>query len=214
MTVASRMDISGPITTADAETRRAARAERHACLKWWSFIVLLLGGSVGMWIYAAVLAVSDPSMAIVPDYHEKALQWDKHLEQERAANALGWTIATVPSPAKDVSGKRELTFFVRDRDARPVAGARGSLRLYHHVRAGAAVTVPLVEVEPGAYACEVTMARAGQWQVEITLDRAGEHLERATVYELSDQLAAGGRTNSPADADAVAAAQTAADRSN
>jgi nitrogen fixation protein FixH len=167
-----------------AETLRAVRAERHARLTWCSLIIFMLFGSVGMWIYAAVLAVSDPSMAVVPDYHEKALQWDKHLDVQRATQALGWTIAYVPGPPKDASGMRELTLFIRDRDARPVCGASGRLRLYHHARAGAAVTTPLVESEPGTYVCSVTMARAGYWQMELTLDRGDEHIESSSVYEL------------------------------
>jgi nitrogen fixation protein FixH len=147
-----------------------------------------------MWIYAAVIAVSDPSMAIVPDYHEKALQWDKHLELQRATNALGWTVAIVPFPADDSAGRRELTLFVRDRNAQPVSGAKGQLRLYHHVRAGSAVTVPLTESDPGSYVCLVTMARAGLWQMEITLDRAQEHMESALVYDLTDDLASARRS--------------------
>jgi nitrogen fixation protein FixH len=182
----------------DAEAARDARAERHACFKWSAFILLLLGGSVGMCIYAAMLAVSDPSMAIVPDYHEKALHWDKHLELARATRALGWNIAVVPSPAHDLAGHRQLTFFVRDRDARPVTAATGQLRLYHHVRAGSAVTLPLREVEPGAYECEVTMARAGLWQMELMLERGEEHMESTTVYDLSDQLASAHVAQRPA----------------
>jgi nitrogen fixation protein FixH len=175
----------GGSASENTETLRAVRAERHARLTWCSLVVLMLGGSVGMWIYAAVLAVSDPSMAIVPDYHEKALQWDKHLAIERATHALGWTVAYVPGPASDSAGTRELTLFVRDRDARPVSGAAGHLRLYHHARAGAAVTVPLTEREPGTYACQVAMGRAGYWQMELVLDRGQEHSESETVYELA-----------------------------
>ncbi len=75
-------------TTYQRRSTASRPAERLACFQWTSFILLLLGGSVGMWIYAAVLAVSDPSMAVVPDYHEKALQWDKHLEVQRASQAV------------------------------------------------------------------------------------------------------------------------------
>ncbi|MHB8916303.1 MAG: FixH family protein [Thiobacillus sp.] len=170
--------------TQDADTRRAVRAERHACVAWCSLILLMLGGSVGMWIYAAVLAVSDPSMAVVPDYHEKALQWDKHLAVERATHALGWTIAYVPGPATDSSGQRTLTIFVRDREAQAVSGASGHLRLYHHARAGAAVTVSLSESEPGTYVCQVAMPRNGFWQMELALDRGDEYFESQSVYEL------------------------------
>ncbi|MGN6132875.1 MAG: FixH family protein [Aureliella sp.] len=194
MTTTARLDASGRPASLDSDTRRAARAERHACLKWCSFLGLLLGGSIGMWIYAAVVAVSDPSMAIVPDYHQRALRWDEHLAIERATQALGWTVAVVPAPADDATGLRELTLFVRDRQARPVTGARGSVRLYHHARAGAAVTLPLAEQESGAYACRATMARAGTWQVELILDRGREHMESAMEIELTDELTAAVRT--------------------
>lgn len=168
------------------EARRAARAERHACLQWSAFIVLLLGGSVGMWIYAAFLAISDPSMAVVPDYHEKALQWDKHLEVARVSKAVGWTIAVVPNAAADASGQRELTFFVRDRDARPVTGARGHVRMYHHARGKEVHTLELTEKEPGSYTIQTPMPRTGTWQLEVTLDRDADHVEEAIEFQLNN----------------------------
>lgn len=167
------------------EARRAARAERHACFQWTTMIVLLLGGSVGMWIYAAFLAVSDPSMAVVPDYHEKALQWDKHLEVARVSKAIGWTIAVVPSPTPDASGLRELTFFVRDRDARPLAGATGHVRMYHHARGKEVHTLELMEKEPGTYALSAPMPRTGTWQLEVTLDQGEQHVEEAIEFQLN-----------------------------
>ncbi len=170
-------------TSAEA-ARRAARAERHACFQWTAFIILLLGTGVGVWIYAAIIAVSDPSMAIVPDYHEKALQWDKHQEVVRASQALGWTIAAVPGPVSE-SG-RELTFFVRDRDARPVAGAHGHVRMYHHARGKEVHTLDLIEQEPGTYIVNAPMSRAGAWQLEVTLDRDEAHMEQSLEFQLNN----------------------------
>lgn len=171
--------------TSAEEARRAARAERHACLQWSAFIILLLGGGVGVWIYAAILAVSDPSMAVVPDYHEKALQWDKHLEVARASLAVGWTIAVVPGPQLD-NGQRELTFFVRDRDVRPVSGAQGKVRMYHHARGKEVHTLELSEQEPGSYTVQAPMSRAGAWQIEVTLDRNDEHVEDSIEFQLNN----------------------------
>ena len=173
------------LSSAD-EARRAARAERHACFQWTAFILLLLGGSVGMWVYAAYLAISDPTMAVVPDYHEKALQWDKHLEVARASKAVGWTIAVVPSAAANASGQRELTFFVRDRDARPVTGAHGHVRMYHHTRGKEVNTFELTEKEPGSYTIQAPMPRIGTWQLELTLDREAEHVEEAIEFQLNN----------------------------
>ena len=175
-----------PSYSSAEEARRAARAERHACIQWTSFIILLLGGSVGMWIYAAILAVSDPSMAVVPDYHEKALQWDKHLEVARASKAVGWTIAVVPAATSQAGGERELTFFVRDREARPVAGAQGQVRMYHHARGKEVHTFELSEKEPGTYVLQAPMARSGTWQLELTLQRDQEHVEESIEFELGN----------------------------
>ncbi len=141
-----------------------------------------------MWIYAAVLAVSDPSMAVVPDYHEKALHWDDHLASQAASDRLGWTIAIVPSRNPSSTGTRELLFFVRDRNEKPVTGAQGDLRLYHHARAGQAESVSLKETEPGTYSCNVHMNRAGTWQIELTMQRQDDRLEHTTTYDLSDLL--------------------------
>ncbi len=174
-----------PQVSSAEDARRAARAERHACLQWSAFILLLLGGSVGMWIYAAVIAVSDPTMAVVPDYHEKALQWDKHLEIARASKAVGWTIAVVPGAAQ-ANAQRELTFFLRDRDARPVTGAHGRVRMYHHARGKEVQTIDLVEKEPGSYSLQAAMPRAGTWQLEVMLDRENEHVEQSIEFELTN----------------------------
>ncbi len=102
-----------------------ARAERKAMFTWVGIILFLLVGSVGMWIYAAYLAISDPTMAVVPDYHEKALQWDRHLENVRQAESLGWTVAVVVGKADAASGERTLTLFLRDREAKPIEHGKG-----------------------------------------------------------------------------------------
>lgn len=171
-------------------SRAAIIAERSAMLRWGGFVILLLGGSVGAWIYAAFLAISDPSMAVVPDYHEKALHWDEHLATERASHNTGWTTAIVPGPI--VPGplatsrtERELTIFVRDRDAKPVTGATGQLRYYHHARAGAAQTATLRESDPGSYVCQAPFVRAGFWQIELKLERGDVRFESSTAFELS-----------------------------
>lgn len=166
-------------------SRAASNAERSAMLRWSGFVVLLLGGSVSAWIYAAILAISDPSMAIVPDYHEKALHWDDHLAAERASHSTGWATALVPGPLAASGSERELTIFVRDRDAKPVSGAIGQIRYYHHARAGAAQTATLSENEPGSYVCKAHFVRTGTWQIELRLVRGEERFESSIIYELS-----------------------------
>lgn len=162
----------------------SAAAERKAMLQWTGIILFLLIGSVGMWIYAAILAVSDPTMAVVPDYHEKALRWDEHLAAQKESNDLGWTAHAIPGASKNGDGIRELTFFLRDNQSQPVAGAHGSVRLYHYARGKDPQTVDLKETDPGTYVATVQMARDGRWQFDLTLDRDKQHFEWNQAQEL------------------------------
>jgi nitrogen fixation protein FixH len=155
-------------------------------LRWTAIILCLLCGSVSMWIYAAVLAVSDPSMAVVPDYHEKALQWDQQLAVNASSRALGWTVHAIPGPRAREGVKRQLTLFLRDAASQPVSGGAGQLRLYHHARAGLAESVPLEESSPGAYEAQVTMNRPGYWQLELRLQRGDERFEWTAEQSFTD----------------------------
>ena len=175
------------VSQAAQAARLAQAAERSAQWRWGGFVVLLLSGSVGAWIYAAVLAVSDPSMAVVPDYHEKALRWDEHLAAERASQSVGWTTAIVPGAIDGLAKERELTVFLRDRNAQPVVGATGHVRCYHHARASAVFETEFQEKDPGSYSCKLPMARAGQWQMELKFQRSDERFESSTIFELASE---------------------------
>lgn len=59
------------------------RAERNSKRIWVSLVVLLLGLQIGIGAIAISLATSDPSVAVVPDYHEAALNWDTDKAKDR-----------------------------------------------------------------------------------------------------------------------------------
>ncbi len=64
------------ITTPTLNRDELEQAERRARHFWVSLIVGLLGLQVAGGITAIFLSVGDPSMAIVPNYHQAALNWD------------------------------------------------------------------------------------------------------------------------------------------
>ncbi len=158
-------------------------AERKAMRTWVGMILFLLFGSIGMWIYAAVLAVSDPSMAIVPDYHEKALRWDEQLAIQQASQKLHWTTAFVLDPQPQAEGGRNLTLFLRDQAARPVEKGNVRLRYYHHARAKDHQTVTMKETSPGTYEAIVAIQREGTWQLELQIDGDHGHFESSLAQD-------------------------------
>lgn len=164
-------------------------AERKARRTWVGIILFLMLSGIGMWVYAAILAISDPTISIVPDYHEKALHWDEHVAIQQASNRLGWTVHPHVIEGKlnhTVGEKRTLEVFIRSQDAQPLLGATGSVRVYHHARGRDVQTADLVESEPGSYSAQLLMDKPGIWQIELKLDRKDEHFEWTSEHVLRD----------------------------
>ena len=197
-------------STGKAESERLLmRQERQAKRKWTAIIFAFLGVSMSMWLYAAMLAVRDPSMAIVPDYHEKALRWDEHMARQAKSEAMGWTVHPIAPSQVDSDGKGMVTVFLRDRDGKPIDGVKGQVRVYHHARASEVQTTDFRVVgvsdsnssdsgikdsgsndsglamgnELGTYQFPVTHFRAGTWQIELALEKDGVSFEWARAID-------------------------------
>lgn len=159
-------------------------AERRA--KWtWTLIILgFLGGSMTMWIYAAVLAVRDPSFVVVPDYHEKALRWDEHQKHLAKQAELGWTLHVLPPTNVDAQGTGMATVFLRGPDGKPLTKIEGTGRVYHHAAASQIQEVELQtakqasgDSEAGTYLIPLEHYRPGTWQIELQLHQGSVDYE-------------------------------------
>jgi hypothetical protein len=168
-------------------TNSEKNLERRAAIFWIGFILTLLLGGVGAWIFAAVLAVRDPSIAIVPDYHAKALRWDEELETRRQSQKLGWTVRMVAGSPMTDDALASATWYVFLRDAlgQPLSGARGSAQVYHHSRAKHVQSLELVEQEVGTYQMVVSAARPGLWHCDLRVDRGEDHFEWSGDLQLA-----------------------------
>jgi hypothetical protein len=162
-------------------------AERKARRFWVSYILLVLIGGVGLWVYVAYLAVNDPSMAVVHDYHQKALRWDDHLAIQAASQKLGWVVQPSVRAASNNSTLHTVELFVRSNSGQPVTGGVGTLTMYHHARGQDIQKAALIESEPGTYSAEIKMDRDGLWQVEINLDVADKHFEYSATENIQLQ---------------------------
>ena len=68
------------------------RSERRAKRFWISLVLMLFAIQFTIGSVAIHYATSNPSMVVIPDYHEAALNWDAHQHLHTAANRLGWKI--------------------------------------------------------------------------------------------------------------------------
>ena len=160
------------------------RAEKRARRFWVSLVVCLLGIQVVIGGVALQLAVGDPSGAVVPSYHEAALNWDQTHHARLASTRLGWAIETVVSDVADESGMRAIEIHVQNELAESASDLEIAGQIYHHARACKVQSVAFASVGEGRYIAMAPMARDGLWQLEFEIQGAGERMTEAMTLEL------------------------------
>ncbi len=146
--------------------------ERRARRFWVSVIVGFLGLQVLIGVASIVLAFSDPTVAVIPHYHQSALDWDVTHRSRQLAEQLGWSIDynVVPS---DQLGQRSLIVTILDREHRPLSGLNVSAKLYRHARGGEVDQFKLKAVAAGNFQADTRLNERGLWQIELVIE--GDH---------------------------------------
>lgn len=157
-------------------------AERKARRFWGSLIIGLLGLQVAGGITAIYLSVGDPSIAVVPNYHQAALNWDVSHRSHQVIQQLGWKLE--PSiGVRSEAGTRTVTIAIRDASAIPVEDLRVNATIYHHARGSEVEKLLLTESEKGVYVANSQIDRDGLWQVSLQIE--GSHGVATESYELT-----------------------------
>lgn len=144
--------------------------ERRARRWWVSGIVSLLGLQVFIGIGSVILAVSDPTVAIVPNYHQKALDWDATQRAANLTRKLGWQVTPVVGLLTTGGDNRLVRVSIRDRQGRPVSDLNVSAAVYHHARGSEIHNLHLVETDAGFYEGATNLTQAGVWQVYLQFE--------------------------------------------
>jgi nitrogen fixation protein FixH len=134
---------------------------------WPGIIIGILGVHTIGCLIVVYIATSDPSHAVVPDYHNKAVAWDQQQAQARASLRLGWTCTIETSLAADMFGQRTVRISLRDADDKSLTEAEVKLRAYHHARANDVSEAEFKEGAPGEYVATVDMKRPGLWGFDV-----------------------------------------------
>jgi nitrogen fixation protein FixH len=154
---------------------------RRAAWRWGTLVVSLLGLQVAGGIMAIMLATGDASVAVVPDYHQKALHWDDEVALQTASQALGWDCDV--SQIDEGAAVAGLRITITDGDSRPVELASGELQIYRHARAAEVRRVKVPAGALGMFELGGCLDADGLWQVTVDVsDRAGHRF--AETFEL------------------------------
>ncbi|MEE9403450.1 MAG: FixH family protein [Algisphaera sp.] len=156
------------------ETNTAPAPQPKGRYRWPIIIVGLLVVHTSFIIYAATLALGDKSFTVVPNYYDKALNWDKTRQSQRQAADLGWTFNVLPSTVADDTGQRQIVAHFKDANDQPLRGAAVSLQLYHHAHAGDVIHVALKENNQGHHQALAPLAASGTWHFDAQVQFNGE----------------------------------------
>jgi len=159
-------------------------ANRRAAWRWGGLIVGLLGLQVTGGVTAVVLSSNDPTVGIVPDYHQKALHWDDEVALREASRALGWKCDV--SQIDEASTVAGLRVTITDRDTTPVELAEGELTIYRHARASEVSRVRLPAGVIGMIKLDSCFDADGLWQVSIDVtDRNGNRFVHSSELNIT-----------------------------
>lgn len=138
-----------------------------------TLIPLLIAGALALHVVGSmvmvVIATSDDSYAVEPDYYAKALAWDERRAQEQRNAELGWDLRFSLDPAApgaDPTVQATLTGAAGE----PIADARVAVEAFSNVRRDDILTAVLSPA-PEGYRATLPMHGSGRWEFRFTVTR-------------------------------------------
>ncbi len=169
-------------------------ANRKAALRWGGFVVGLLSLQVIGGVFAILLATGDESVAIVPNYHQKALHWDEQVAIATASSRLGWIAQMDPTHLH--RGAAGLRIRLRDQGGQLVEIEAGEIEIYRHIRAADVRRVKIPGGSVGAIDLDPCFDAGGLWQVALDVsDAQGNRF--VDSQQINVVLSADGAVNGP-----------------
>lgn len=160
-----------------------AAARRRKGLFWPVLLVGLLAANVVFDVALIMVASSDRSFAVEPDFYRKALEWDRTQAQEGENRRLGWSLEIALAPAR-TPGFVGALVHLRDRDGAPVEGARLTADVFHNARAAEVLPASFRSEAGGSYRVELPLRRAGLWEFRLRAERGVEVFTTVVTREL------------------------------
>ncbi|QDV21784.1 FixH family protein [Aureliella helgolandensis] len=159
------------------------RAESHARRWWVSFVVGMLTLQVAIGMTALYLSLSDPTIAVVPNYHQSAVNWDITRRALQLTDSLQWQMNIDVVTSREGEPTSELQVQVLAADGVPIEGMNVTARVYHHARGNEIHSLALKETQPGYYAGGLKLAQVGLWQIDLQMEsQHGIAAHRSELY--------------------------------
>lgn len=162
-----------------------ARNSRRASYLWPGIVVALLAGHVILMVVVVLIATSDPTFSVEPDYYDKALHWDDTATQRAANQRLGWVAAVDVGSDIGIRGERTVSCRLTNSAGDPLDGAQIELVAFPHARGAERATQTLEPAGDGRYAAQMRFQRKGTWEFRLRVERGPDtftYRETRDVY--------------------------------
>lgn len=152
----------------EAAAAPSARPSRRS--RWPWIIVGLLGSHVLAMVVAVTIAVHDRSFAVVPNYYQRAVNWDEQQAQLRASEKLGWKVEVEASGQVDPLGRRVVSFVLSDAQGHAIPGTTLEVEYFHDAHGDEDHVVKLTPdaADPTHFTSLLPMRYAGEWEFHFT----------------------------------------------
>jgi hypothetical protein len=150
---------------------------------WPIGIVVVLGLTVGVNIWVAVVAGDDPSFAVEQDYYKKAVTWDSTLAQQRMNERLGWRLVSVLGSVSR-GASTPLSVRLVDSAGAPIADATIEVSAFYNARAGTVIRATMTGDAAG-YEARLPISHTGAWELRFDVHRGAERFTAVSRVDAS-----------------------------
>lgn len=150
---------------------------------WPMVIIGLLSVNVIVVAITVIVATSDPSVAVEPDYYQKALTWDSSRDERRdpGEDGVDVSIQLLPNPDRLTDGQVVVSLA---RSGTPIERAQIEAEVFHFARSGERQIIKLAEQGRGVYAAPASLRREGNWELRLRLVSEGRGYQFTRQVEL------------------------------
>ncbi len=154
-------------------------------------MVGLLSLQVVLGVAAVMLATGDESVAVIPNYYDKALAWDEQMALRETSKSLGWQVEFVETDYGQLGSGLQIN--LKDAADKPIQIQSGTVHLYRHARASELLAAPVAKADDGIIEVAGCFPHHGLWQVELdVIDQDGNRFVESRRMDIIGNSQAGG----------------------
>ena len=153
-------------------------------MQWPIGVVAVLALTVAANIYMMVRANDDPSVAIAPDYYQRAVRFDADQALRQRSERLGWRVSL--EAARTSAAKATVTAVLVDSTGAPIRGAIVRIAAHAVARSNDVFTATATPAGD-RYLAVLPVNRGGLWDVDVEAVRGGERFVATQRLDLPDK---------------------------